>query len=415
MNSMRSFKHRNFRILYPASTASNIGTWAQRVAQDWLVLQLTGSGTYVGLVVGLQFLPALLLSMQGGKLADRFNKRRTLIICNISGGLSAAILGTLVVTGQVKLWHVFFFAFTLGTASAIDAPVRQSFTAEIVGKADLPNAVSLNSANFNLARLIGPGLSGLLIAAFGTGPSFLLNAVSYLFIITALLFLRERDMFIENKPNLNAKISEAFRYLKARPDIYAVMITVFFTATFGLNFMLFNTLMTTKVFGKGAAAYGALGSILAIGSLTGALISARLEKKRHPSYVMRGSALFGVIVVIESFAPTFTVYACLLPIGGCIALLTLVSANSMVQVRTDPAIRGRVMGIYLTIFMGGTPLGSPLIGWLSTTIGVRQTMFICGSITFAAATLVYLKFKNRIETPASFLVGDVLETTYENK
>ncbi len=412
---MRSFKHRNFRILYPASTASNIGTWAQRVAQDWLVLQLTGSGTYVGLVVGLQFLPALLLSMQGGKLADRFNKRRTLIICNISGGLSAAILGTLVVTGQVKLWHVFFFAFTLGTASAIDAPVRQSFTAEIVGKADLPNAVSLNSANFNLARLIGPGLSGLLIAAFGTGPSFLLNAVSYLFIITALLFLRERDMFIENKPNLNAKISEAFRYVKARPDIYAVMITVFFTATFGLNFMLFNTLMTTKVFGKGAAAYGALGSILAIGSLTGALISARLEKKRHPSYVMRGSALFGVIVVIESFAPTFTVYACLLPIGGCIALLTLVSANSMVQVRTDPAIRGRVMGIYLTIFMGGTPLGSPLIGWLSTTIGVRQTMFICGSITFAAATLVYLKFKNRIETPASFLVGDVLETTYENK
>lgn len=412
---MRSFKHRNFRILYPASTASNIGTWAQRVAQDWLVLQLTGSGTYVGLVVGLQFLPALLLSMQGGKLADRFNKRRTLIICNISGGLSAAILGTLVVTEQVKLWHVFFFAFTLGTASAIDAPVRQSFTAEIVGKADLPNAVSLNSANFNLARLIGPGLSGLLIAAFGTGPSFLLNAVSYLFIITALLFLRERDMFIENKPNLNAKISEAFRYVKARPDIYAVMVTVFFTATFGLNFMLFNTLMTTKVFGKGAAAYGALGSILAIGSLTGALISARLEKKRHPSYVMRGSALFGVIVVIESFAPTFTVYACLLPIGGCIALLTLVSANSMVQVRTDPAIRGRVMGIYLTIFMGGTPLGSPLIGWLSTTIGVRQTMFICGSITFAAATLVYLKFKNRIETPASFLVGDVLETTYENK
>ena len=415
MNSMRSFKHRNFRILYPASTASNIGTWAQRVAQDWLVLQLTGSGTYVGLVVGLQFLPALLLSMQGGKIADRFNKRRTLIICNISGGLSATILGTLVVTEQVKLWHVFFFAFTLGTASAIDAPVRQSFTAEIVGKADLPNAVSLNSANFNLARLIGPGLSGLLIAAFGTGPSFLLNAVSYLFIITALLFLRERDMFIENKPNLNAKISEAFRYLKARPDIYAVMITVFFTATFGLNFMLFNTLMTTKVFGKGAASYGALGSILAIGSLTGALISARLEKKRHPSYVMRGSALFGVIVVIESFAPTFTVYACLLPIGGCIALLTLVSANSMVQVRTDPAIRGRVMGIYLTIFMGGTPLGSPLIGWLSTTIGVRQTMFICGSITFAAATLVYLKFKNRIETPASFLVGDVLETTYENK
>ncbi|MSV78727.1 MAG: MFS transporter, partial [Actinobacteria bacterium] len=289
------------------------------------------------------------------------------------------------------------------------------FTAEIVGKADLPNAVSLNSANFNLARLIGPGVSGLLIAAFGTGPSFLLNAVSYLFIITALLCLRERDLFIENKPNLNAKISEAFNYVKARPDITAVMITVFFTATFGLNFMIFNTLMATKVFHKGAASYGALGSILAIGSLTGALISARLEKKRDPSYVMRGSALFGIVVAIESFAPTFTIYAMLLPIGGCIALLTLISANSMVQLRTDPAIRGRVMGIYLTIFMGGTPLGSPLIGWLSTTIGVRETMLVCGIITFTAAIVVYYKFKGRIETPASFLVGDVLETTYENK
>ena len=415
MNSMRSFKHRNFRILYPASTASNIGTWAQRVAQDWLVLQITGSGTYVGLVVGLQFLPALLLSMQGGKIADRFNKRRTLIICNFAGGISATTLGLLVITEHVKLWHVFFFAFALGTASAIDAPVRQSFTAEIVGKADLPNAVSLNSANFNLARLIGPGVSGLLIAAFGTGPSFLLNAVSYLFIITALLCLRERDLFIENKPNLNAKISEAFNYVKARPDITAVMITVFFTATFGLNFMIFNTLMATKVFHKGAASYGALGSILAIGSLTGALISARLEKKRDPSYVMRGSALFGIVVAIESFAPTFTIYAILLPIGGCIALLTLISANSMVQLRTDPAIRGRVMGIYLTIFMGGTPLGSPLIGWLSTTIGVRETMLVCGIITFTAAIVVYYKFKGRIETPASFLVGDVLETTYENK
>jgi MFS family permease len=227
--------------------------------------------------------------------------------------------------------------------------------------------------------------------------------------------LRERDLFIENKPNLNAKISEAFNYVKARPDITAVMITVFFTATFGLNFMIFNTLMATKVFHKGAASYGALGSILAIGSLTGALISARLEKKRDPSYVMRGSALFGIVVAIESFAPTFTIYAMLLPIGGCIALLTLISANSMVQLRTDPAIRGRVMGIYLTIFMGGTPLGSPLIGWLSTTIGVRETMLVCGIITFTAAIVVYYKFKGRIETPASFLVGDVLETTYENK
>ena len=406
----RSFRHRNFRILFPANALSNIGTWVQIVAQDWLVLQLTdNNGFYLGLVTAIQFLPVMLLSLHGGVLADRVDKRKLLIATNTLAALACYALGILVVAEVIELWHVFVCAAVLGIASAIDAPIRQSFTAEIVGKADLPIAVSLNSANLNLARLIGPGLSGLLIAAFGTGPSFLLNAVSYLFIITALLFLRERDMFIENKPNLNAKISEAFRYVKARPDIYAVMITVFFTATFGLNFMLFNTLMTTKVFGKGAAAYGALGSILAIGSLTGALISARLEKKRHPSYVMRGSALFGVIVVIESFAPTFTVYACLLPIGGCIALLTLVSANSMVQVRTDPAIRGRVMGIYLTIFMGGTPFGSPLIGATTDLIGIRPTIAVCGGISLFASLYIWFKYKNRVALPADISVAAVLK------
>ncbi len=415
MSYLRSFRHRNYRIIYPANTLSNIGTWAQRIAQDWLVLQLSGSGTYVGLVTGIQFLPALLLSIQGGALADRFNKRRVLILCNIGGGITALTLGLLVVTNQIKLWHVFVCAFGLGLASAIDAPVRQSFTAEIVGREDLGNAVSLNSANFNLARLIGPGVSGLLIAAFGTGPSFLLNATSYIFIIAALYFIRERDLHIENKPNIGAKIGEAFAYVKARSDILGVMFTVFFTATFGLNFMIFNTLMATQVFHKGAASYGALGSILAIGSFTGALLSARLEKRRHPRFSMFGAMVFGVIVTLESFAPTYAIYALLLPIGGCIALLTLITANAIVQVRTDPAIRGRVMGIYLTVFMGGTPVGSPVIGWLSSTIGVRETMALCGIITTLSVLAIYTRYRGNLSAPESFLVDDVLETPYDNK
>ena len=415
MSYLRSFRHRNYRIMYPANTLSNIGTWAQRVAQDWLVLQLSGSGTYVGLVTGVQFLPALLLSIQGGALADRFNKRRVLLLCNIGGGISALTLGLLVVTHHIKLWHVFVCAFTLGLSSAIDAPVRQSFTAEIVGRADLGNAVSLNSANFNLARLIGPGVSGLLIAAFGTGPSFLLNAASYIFILAALYAVRESELHVENKPNINAKIGEAFAYVKARRDILGVMFTVFFTATFGLNFMIFNTLMATKVFHKGAASYGALGSILAIGSLTGALLSARLEKRRQPRYAMFGAMFFGLIVAIESFAPSYTIYAILLPIGGCIALLTLITANSIVQIRTDPAIRGRVMGIYLTVFMGGTPAGSPLIGWLSSTIGVRETMTLCGVLTTLSVLAIFTRFKGDLNAPESFLIEDVLETPYDNK
>jgi MFS family permease len=293
--TLRSFKHRNYRILYPANAVSNIGTWAQRVAQDWLVLELTGSSLYLGIVTGLQFVPALLFSMQGGKMADRFNKRRVLIYCNLGGFVSSFALGILILTDLIQLWHVFFFAFTLGLASALDAPVRQAFTSEIVGKADLPNAVSLNSANFNAARLIGPGLSGLLIAAFGTGPSFLLNALSFLGVVVSLYAIRESELFIEAKPNINSKVREAIAYIKARPDLYGTMIVVFFATTFGFNFAIYNALMTTKVFGLGVEVFGALGSILAIGSLTGALVSAKFEKKRTPKQVMFGVMGFGCL------------------------------------------------------------------------------------------------------------------------
>ena len=173
--------------------------------------------------------------------------------------------------------------------------------------------------------------------------------------------------------------------------------------------------MATKVFHKGAASYGALGSILAIGSFTGALLSARLEKRRQPRYAMFGAMVFGLIVAIESFAPSYTIYAILLPIGGCIALLTLITANSIVQIRTDPAIRGRVMGIYLTVFMGGTPAGSPLIGWLSSTIGVRETMTLCGVLTTLSVLAIFTRFKGDLNAPESFLIEDVLETPYDNK
>jgi MFS family permease len=413
--TLRSFKHRNYRILYPANAISNIGTWAQRVAQDWLVLELTGSSLYLGIVTGLQFAPALLFSMQGGKMADRFNKRMLLIYCNIGGFISSFALGLLILTDLIQLWHVFFFAFTLGLASALDAPVRQAFTSEIVGKEDLPNAVSLNSANFNAARLIGPGLSGLLIAAFGTGPSFILNSFSFLGVIGALYAIRERDLFIEAKPNLNSKVREAISYIKARPDLYGTMIVVFFATTFGFNFAIYNALMTTKVFGLGVEVFGALGSILAIGSLAGALLSAKFERGRSPKKVMFGVMGFGVALMFASQSPNFTVYAVILPITGFIALLTMITANSLMQVRTDPAIRGRVMGVYLTVFLGGTPIGSPILGALAGIIGIRWTMFLCGGITALAGVITYLLLKDRIGNPESYSIDDVLDTTYDQK
>jgi MFS family permease len=415
MGTLRSFKHRNFKILFSANFLSNIGTWAQGVAQAWLILELTDSGTYLGIVTSLQFAPILFFSISGGKIADKFNKRKVLMLTNLTAGISALSVATLVLTENIKIWHVMFFAFMLGMGNAIDAPVRQSFNVEVVGKQDLPNAVGLNSTNFNVGRLIGPGLSGLLIAAYGTGVSFLFNGISYLFVILALISIRENELFIEPKKSSSTKIREAMEYVAARPDILAVMITVFFATSFGLNFNIFNTMMATQVFDKGAAEYGALGSILAVGSLTGAIISARLEKKRGPRFVMIGSMIFSAILIFSAFAPTYLVYSILLPMIGCVALLTFIAANTMVQLRTDSQIRGRVMGIYLTVFLGGTPIVSPFIGIMTQEVGTRPTVAICGLISLLAAIATFAKFKDKGQEPDSFAIADVLEPTYENK
>ncbi len=415
MGTLRSFKHRNFKILFSANFLSNIGTWAQGVAQAWLILELTDSGTYLGIVTSLQFAPILFFSISGGKIADKFNKRKVLMLTNLTAGASALSVATLVLTENIKIWHVMFFAFMLGMGNAIDAPVRQSFNVEVVGKQDLPNAVGLNSTNFNIGRLIGPGLSGLLIAAYGTGVSFLLNGISYLVVIIALINIRESELFIEEKKSSSTKIREAMAYVAARPDILAVMITVFFATSFGLNFNIFNTMMATQVFDKGAAEYGALGSILAVGSLSGAIISARLEKKRGPRFVMIGSMIFSAILILSAFAPTYLVYSILLPIIGCVALLTFIGANTMVQLRTDSQIRGRVMGIYLTVFLGGTPIVSPFIGIMTQEVGTRPTVAICGLISLLAAIATFAKYKDKGQEPDSFAIADVLEPTYENK
>jgi MFS family permease len=411
----RSFRHRNYQILFPANAVSNIGSWAQRIAQDWLVLELTNSGTYLGLVTALQFAPVLLFSLHGGALADRFNKRKVLIATNIAGGLSSAVLGILVMTGVVALWHVFLLAFALGISTAIDGPVRQSFTNEVVGHEDLPNAVSLNSANFNAGRLIGPAVSGFLIAAFGTGPSFLFNAFSYLFVILALTQLNEKAFFTTEKSTSMTNVREGIAYVRARPDLYVVMAMVFFIATFGLNFQIFNALMATKVFGKGPASYGLLGTFIAIGSLSGALISARLEGFRKTLFVVRAGIVFSIVVIILSLMPTYLAYAAWLPVCGLAALTTLITANSIVQVNTDPAIRGRVMGLYLLIFMGGTPFGSPLIGVMSELIGTRETIAACGAISLTATTIIYAKYRNRVGLPQDISISAVLKTANGSK
>jgi MFS family permease len=406
----RSFRHRNYRILFPANTLSNIGSWAQRIAQDWLVLELTNNnGTYLGLVTAVQFAPVLFFSLHGGKLADRFNKRKVLVLTNILGGSASLGLGALVITEHIQLWHVFVLAAVLGISTAIDAPVRQSFTTEVVGQTDLPNAVSLNSANFNAGRLVGPAVSGGLIAAFGTGPSFIINGLSYFFVIAALLNLNEKAFFHMDRPKSDGNIREGIAYAKARPDIYVVMLMVFFLATFGLNFQIFNALMATQEFGLGPASFGLMGTFIAIGSLTGAIGSARLERFRNTKFVIRGGVAFSASIMMLSILPNYITYVIWLPICGLTALTTLVSANSIVQTSTDPAIRGRVMGLYLLIFMGGTPFGSPLIGATTDFIGIRPTIALCGGISLFASLFIWFKYKNRVEVPADTSVAAVLK------
>ena len=338
------------------------------------------------------------------------DKRKVLILTNIIGGAASLALGILVMTDLVALWHVFVLAGILGISTAIDAPVRQSFTTEVVGQTDLPNAVSLNSANFNAGRLVGPAISGGLIAAFGTGPSFIVNGLSYFFVIAALMNLNEKAFFHLDRPKSDGNIREGIAYAKARPDIYVVMLMVFFLATFGLNFQIFNALMATQEFGLGPASFGLMGTFIAIGSLSGAIGSARLERFRNTKFVIKGGIAFSLSIIVLSIIPSYSLYILWLPICGVTALTTLVSANSIVQTSTDPAIRGRVMGLYLLIFMGGTPFGSPLIGATTDLVGIRPTIVICGGISLAASLFIWFKYKNRVSLPADISVATVLKT-----
>jgi len=348
--------------------------------------------------------------MQGGVLADKVDKRKALLITNLGGGLTALILGLLVITKHVAMEQIYVLAFLLGVFAAIDAPIRQSFNIEIVGRDDLTNAMSLNSANFHFGRLVGPAVSGFLIAAFGTGPSFLINGFSFLVVMLALFSVRDDELHEQKKEKTDGTLKEAFAYIKKRPDLQLILITVFFASNFGLNNQIFNALMATKEFGKGAAAYGILGTAVGLGSLTGALLSARYDRTKHVNFVPLAAANFGIWVFVLSLAPSYQFYILLLPLNGISALTMMIAANSYVQANSDIAIRGRIMGIYMFIFMGGTPIGSPLIGYSAEQFGPRFTIAVCGAITILAALLAFLKYRKTAKIPSDVSVRAVLQS-----
>ena len=397
--TFRSLRNPNYRRYAAGGVVSNTGTWMQRVAQDWLVLQLTGSGAAIGITTGLQFLPFLLLSPVAGLVADRIPKRRLLQLTNVGMAAPALVLGLLAVTGVAQTWHVYLLAVALGVASAFDAPARQSFVSELVDRDDLTNAVGLNSASFNAARIVGPAVAGVLIAALGggvvaTGWVILANAVSYAAPVMSLRSLDTRMLHtpdpVRREPG---QIRAGLRYVRGRPDLLLVLAIVFFAGTFGLNFQLTSALMATEVFGKGATEYGLLGTFMAVGSLTGSLLAARRVRVRQRLIVLSALA-FAAVEVVAGAMPTYAAFALMTPLLGLSALTMITAANTFMQLNTDPGMRGRVMALYMMIFIGGTPLGAPLVGWIGEVAGARWTLWIGGLATAAgvlAASALYLR------------------------
>ena len=385
-STFASLRYINYRLWFAGAIVANIGTWMQRVAQDWLVLTVLtdDSGVAVGITTALQFGPVLFLSAWAGLLADRIDRRTLLLATQVAQAVLAAGLGVLVLSGHAELWHVYVFAGLLGCVSAIDAPARQTFVADLVPAERLPNAVGLNSASFNAARMIGPGLAGLLIAWVGIGWIFPINALTFASTIFALTRMRTSELrAVPRTSRGKGQIREGIAYVRGRSDILVVMAVVSVVSTFGLNFQLTSAMMARTEFDKGPQEYGILGSILAIGSLTGALLAARRDRPRVRLVI--GSAMaFGISSGVMALMPTYELYALACIPVGLASLTMLTAANSTIQVSTDPAMRGRVMSLYMVVFLGATPIGSPVVGWIAETFGARWSIGV-GSI---AAVLV---------------------------
>jgi MFS family permease len=384
----RSLRVPNFRLYASANLVSLTGTWMQRIGQDWLVLQLSGdSGVALGLITALQFGPTLVLSMYGGVLADRYPKRRLLVLTQALMGLLALLLGVLVATGAIALWHVFLLAGGLGAVSAVDAPVRQAFVSEMVGPDLLANAVGLNSTIFNSARLVGPSVAGLVIGASNgnTAPAFFVNAASFAFTIAALLGMRSSQL--RPSPPVGrgkGQLRAGLAYTWAHPDLVLAMVLAFVIGTFGFNYQVTIALMARERFDLGAEAFGLLSTTFAVGSLTGALLSTRRSSRPRQRFLVVSSIVFGVLTVVAGLMPSYASFAVLLVPTGAAALVFSVANNSFVQLGADPQMRGRVMALYFMCFMGGTPIGAPLIGWVSEHLGAPWGLLLGGAVVVVA-------------------------------
>ena len=414
-DAFRSLQFYNYRLWAGGSLVSNIGSWMQRIAQDWLVLTVLtqNSASAVGVTTALQFAPQLLLLPWTGLVADRYDQRKLMLMTQGAMALLATALGVLTVTGVVTLWEVYLFAFTFGCAAAFDAPVRQAFVGQLVEEKDLANAVALNSTSFNSARLVGPAAAGFLIAGIGIGWAFLVNGLSFVAVLASLLLLRPGEMHPHARAARKAGgFSEGFRYVWSRPDLRAICVMLFLVGTFGMNFAIWTSAMAVKVFHTDAHGYGVLSSVMAIGTVGGALLAAG-RARPYFTHLLGGTAVFGLGCVFAALAPGYWSFGAALALVGVALLTFLNSSNALMQLTTPPPLRGRVMAIRMGIALGGTPLGAPLAGWVADQWGPRWSMGM-GAAAGVLAAIVAAAYMLRHKEPfvpreAEVVRGDLVE------
>lgn len=401
LGTFRSLRSPNYRIWAAGALVSNVGTWMQRTAQDWLVLtQLTPhNAAAVGIVMSLQFGPQLLLLPWTGFAADHYDQRKLLIVTQALMGLLALTLGVFTVTGFVELWHVYVFAFLSGCASAFDAPVRQVFVAELVAEKDVSNAIALNSTSFNMARMIGPAVAGLTIASVGTGWAFLLNGSSFFAVLVSLFFLRVSGQHAKVRAlRSKGSLTEGLRYVWARPDLKAILLMLFLIGTFGMNFPIFISTMAVTAFHADARAFGLLSSTLAIGTIAGALLAAGRERPQFKS-LLNGAAIFGIGCTLAALAPNYWLFAVALVIIGVGAMTFSNTTNSLMQLTTEPAMRGRVIALRVGVALGGTPIGAPIVGWVADHLGPRWALGVGALSGILALGVAVYTLRHRLDRP----------------
>lgn len=390
--TFQSLTVRNYRLFATGQLIKLIGVWMMFIAQDWLVLDLSDdSATALGVVTALQFTPVLLLTLFSGRLADRYDKRKILLVANSAWSVLSLAMGILVVSGTVQLWHVFLFAALLGTANAVETPVRQAFVSELVGTPLLPNALSLSAATFNSARIVGPALAGVAIALFDVGPVFMISSVSSLAPLVMLVQMRVADLHRHDLPPIDerdsAKVIDGLKYVARRPDLVMPMALISVIGMVLFNFQLTLAALAKTVFNTGAASFGLFTTALAVGALAGALASTG-RRERPSAYVVIGAALaFGALGTLVGLAQSYWLVTLLLVPTGFFMVYFGQASNQRIQLSVDPAYRGRVMALWVLVFLGTNPVSAPIIGWVAEKYGAGVSIWLGGLISVAAALL----------------------------